>query len=72
MAQNNSPSWRAQIDGREIALIPADDILQALVVPAGNHTVRLSFLPSHFTASLLTALAALGVILFLLLFPTRK
>ena len=72
VAQNNYPGWRAQIDGHATALTPADDTLQALVIPAGEHTVRLSFLPSHFTASLLIALAALVVILFLIIFPRFK
>jgi hypothetical protein len=72
VAENNYPGWGAQIDGREAALASADDILQALVIPAGDHIVRLSFLPSHFVSGMLISLAALGVILILFIIPIRK
>jgi Bacterial membrane protein YfhO len=52
--------WRATIDGREAALIPANVAYQALDVPAGEHTIELRYrnplvIPSAIV-SLLTAI----------------
>ena len=37
------PGWHAQVDGREVTVIPADDALQGIEVPAGEHRVRFVF-----------------------------
>ncbi len=39
------PGWRAWLDGREVPLVRANVILQALVVPAGQHRVEVRFDP---------------------------
>ena len=39
------PGWRAWLDGREVPLVRANVILQALVVPAGQHHVEVRFDP---------------------------
>ncbi len=39
------PGWRAWLDGREVPLVRADVILQALVVPPGRHRVEIRFDP---------------------------
>lgn len=58
------PGWRAWLDGREVSLVRADVILQALVVPAGQHHVEVRFDPLSvkvgLATTLLTALASGG------------
>lgn len=38
--------WRASVDGRPAPVYRADGVFQAIPVPAGVHTVRLSYLPN--------------------------
>ena len=37
------PGWRATVDGRPVQVLVADALLQAVPVPAGRHTVLLSY-----------------------------
>jgi uncharacterized membrane protein YfhO len=64
ISQTNAPGWRARVDGKNIDVLAADGVLQAVRVPAGSHRVALRYLPLSFaigaTISLLT-LAALAV-----------
>jgi hypothetical protein len=39
--------WRAKVDGEDAELLRANTILQAVQVPAGEHTVHLSFEPDE-------------------------
>ena len=39
------PWWRATVDGADTAIMKADVIFRAVVVPRGRHTVRFSFHP---------------------------
>ena len=36
-------NWRARVDGRPAPLLQVDDLLQGVVVPAGRHTVDLTY-----------------------------
>lgn len=68
------PGWRAELDSREIHLQPSEGSgLIQLFVPAGAHelSVSLSRTPVRLVAELLS-LAALGVLLFLLLWGRPK
>lgn len=56
----NYPGWRAYIDGTEEKIQNADSIFQLLIIPAGNHTVKLSFYPKSFEDSI--KLMLLGLI----------
>jgi hypothetical protein len=63
------PAWRAYVDGRRVKTIRADHAFLGVYVPAGQHRVRLRFLPQSFVigralsfATLL--LAALALVLF--------
>ncbi len=42
------PGWTADVDGRPVALQRADDVLTALDLPAGTHTVSLVYAPFSF------------------------
>jgi hypothetical protein len=37
------PNWHAKVDGEEVEVLPADGFVQAIPVPAGRHTVVLTF-----------------------------
>ena len=40
-----SSGWRAHVDGREVPILPTDHALQGVALPAGEHTVNLSYDP---------------------------
>jgi hypothetical protein len=37
------PNWRATVDGRPVPVLRADYVIQAVAVPAGSHTIVLSY-----------------------------
>jgi hypothetical protein len=60
LSQIYYPGWRAEIDGRPVDLLRLNLVQQGLVIPAGDHLVRLSFRPNSFIAgSLITGAAFL-------------
>lgn len=66
------PGWHATLDGRPIALKPFDGIMLQTKVPAGHHTIVLTYWPSAFTLGLILAgLSAGGVVLALVIESRR-
>ena len=55
------PGWRATVDGRSAETFTADAAFVGVAVPEGEHSVTLTFRPTHLEISLL--LAAFGVVL---------
>jgi uncharacterized membrane protein YfhO len=63
---NRSSGWTATVDGRAAPIVAVDGALMAVFVPAGDHVVRLRYLPRSFVAGAAvtgTALAAAFVAL---------
>jgi hypothetical protein len=54
------PGWVASIDGGRIPLQTAYQLLRAVELPAGQHTVQLVFRPLSLAAGLLTSLISLS------------
>jgi len=50
LSQIYYPGWRAEIDGRPADLLRLNLVQQGLVIPAGDHLVRLTFRPNSFIA----------------------
>ncbi len=63
------PGWQATVDGQPAPLLRADYILRAVPVPAGEHTVELTFRPLSFTVGALISGVTLltGVMIFIFL-----
>lgn len=61
IADRYDPYWRVSINGQPGAVLRADYLFQAVLVPAGRHHVILEYSPPHFS------LGVLGVGLFLCL-----
>jgi len=59
--------WKASVDGREAPLLRADLAFQGVIVPAGEHDIRLSYAPTSFRIGALVTGASLLVLLGLAL-----
>jgi uncharacterized membrane protein YfhO len=53
------PGWRATLDGKETPLLRADYALRGVAVPAGHHTVTMSFASAPARIGLILSLAGL-------------
>jgi len=53
------PGWSATVDGQPAQLFPADYVLSALKVPAGEHEIALTYSSTPFELGLLLALGGL-------------
>lgn len=57
------PGWRAELDGRELPIYRTNYLFRGLVVPAGEHTIRMVYRPTSAlvgAAISLTTLVGLG------------
>jgi hypothetical protein len=57
IADGYDEGWRAYIDGRPAPLYRTNSIFRGILVPAGEHSIRLAYSPSYLAAS--AALSAL-------------
>ena len=66
------PGWRAEIDGRVCACLPANLWMRAVPVPAGRHEVRVYFHQNYLLPGLLISLASLGLVLVAVLVNPKR
>lgn len=57
------PGWRAEIDGRADACVPANIWMRAVPVPAGRHQVRFYFRQNYLPQGLLISLVSVALVL---------
>lgn len=57
------PGWQAEIDGRRTEIIRTNGLVQGVVVPAGNHSVRLAYRPASFRLGVAVSLLAATAVL---------
>ncbi|MEO8605448.1 MAG: hypothetical protein ABI629_22960 [bacterium] len=69
IADTYYPGWRAHVDGTPAAIFPADLLFRAILVPAGEHEIVLTYAPRSLAAGALLSLAAFAVCLVLLSWP---
>jgi hypothetical protein len=62
ISESFAPGWRAWVDGRPAPVYRAGGNLQAVPVPAGAHTVRLTYLPTSVLAGAALSLATLAIL----------
>jgi hypothetical protein len=61
VSQNLADGWTAKVDGKPAPIVPVDGALIGVFVPAGNHTVTLTYLPRTFLAGAgITGAALIG------------
>ncbi len=57
VSQAHYPGWTATLDGQPAPIHRADILLQAIYIPAGEHTLTLQYAPSSWPAALITGMA---------------
>ncbi len=62
LAHPDYPGWRATIDGQPAEILRAYGALTAVVVPAGEHTVRFTYDPLTYRLGALISLATWGIL----------
>jgi hypothetical protein len=64
IAQLHHPGWQAEVDGKAVPLLNANQGFQALAVPAGQHHVRLRFVDRKFqVGGILSLISLMGLFL---------
>ncbi|HOJ20013.1 MAG TPA: YfhO family protein, partial [Armatimonadota bacterium] len=63
LADQFYPGWRATVDGEPAPLLAANYVLRAVPVPAGRHTVTMTYRPATFLFGLYLSLAAASLLL---------
>ena len=61
VAVSHAPGWRAAVDGRPVAIVPADYAFMAVPLEAGRHVVELYYRPRGFTAAVVLALVGVAL-----------
>ncbi len=64
------PGWRAEIDGKETAIIEADVLFRAVAVSTGQHTITFTYAPRSFYGGVF--LSILGLLVFVGLAVKRE
>jgi hypothetical protein len=72
ISQVSYPGWSAMIDGEDIDLREYDSILQSLEIPAGAHTIAISFRPRYWTLYVIVAALSAAVWLAALVFTLAR
>ena len=57
--------WKMLLDGKEVPYIKANYLLRAVIVPAGNHEVRMVFEPEVIEKGKMISMSAFGIFLLL-------
>ncbi len=57
--------WKMLLDGKEVPYIKANYLLRAVLVPAGNHEVRMVFEPEVIEKGKMISMSAFGIFLLL-------
>lgn len=66
------PGWKVYIDGKEESLNKVNYMLQSVVVPTGNHSVKLAYRPDIFFKSLYVSFSSILLLIFFSLIIWKK
>lgn len=72
LADQYEEGWKAQLDGQDTLISPANLIFRAVKVPAGTHEIIFSYYPKSFDLGLKIALATLLIITFIIIVSVKQ
>ena len=67
--QSFAPGWEATVDGRPVTIEAADVLFQSVQVPAGAHSIHLSYRPSSVIVGELLSALGLAALIVMTAFP---
>ena len=72
VSSTDYPGWRATVDGAPVTIREVDGLLQGVCLPAGRHTVAVSYLPDGWGLALGLSILGLVLVLGLLAVQARR
>ncbi|HEU0014554.1 MAG TPA: YfhO family protein [Longimicrobium sp.] len=72
LADNWYEGWKATVDGREVPIVRANHTFRGVAVPAGQHTVEMTFAPGDLRTGFTLYLAAWALVAALLALPLLR
>ena len=73
LSETHYPGWQAKVDGQPVPIFRANYVLRAIPIPAGEHTVELTFRPLTFTiGAVVSALTLLAVVVLLIIYRRKR
>lgn len=72
LADANYPGWKATLDGKDTPLFSAQVLGKAVAIPAGNHTLAITFHSASFTWGLWISLVSAVLSLLALLYERKR
>jgi hypothetical protein len=71
LSEIDYPGWQATVDGQSAPILRTNYILRAVPVPAGEHTVELTFRPLSFTIGAIFSVVTLIAVALILILTYR-
>lgn len=65
LSESFYPAWHASVDGQPVRVYVADGALQAVPVPAGDHSIQMRFESTALSVGLIISVAASAALLVL-------
>ncbi len=66
------PGWQATVDGKSQPVLLVDGLVQGVCIPAGQHTIELSFSPSHWLPAIAVSSASFLLLLAFVISGPRR
>jgi hypothetical protein len=64
--------WRAEVDGTPTTVVPANWTMRGVTVPAGTHTVTMTYMPSSVKLGILLSMTSLFATILIVTFAKQK
>lgn len=71
LTDNYHPNWSATVDGKPAHIGLVDETFRGVVVPKGQHTIRMQYRPKTLTAGIFASLSTLILLLMGIIFRTK-
>lgn len=72
ISQAAIPGWRAYLDGHRVKLLHGNHAFLAVFVPAGEHKLKIRYLPDSFVIGRAISLVTIALLIVVILFRRRR
>jgi hypothetical protein len=71
MSESFFPGWTAAVNGKQVAIEPANYAFRAVQVPQGSVSIELAYVPPGFLSGMAVSVAAFAIVVFLTTYGRR-